>query len=103
MSLLHSEQKLNIGNKAPDFSLKDINGKQVSISDFDKAILVVFMCNHCPYVQAKFSRIKEIQDKYKDNLKVIGINSNSNLDYPEDSFENMKKYSEKYNFNFVYL
>ena len=103
MVLLHSEQKLNIGNSAPDFTLKDINGNHVSLSNFDKPILIIFMCNHCPYVQSKFQRIIDIQNKYKDEIVVIGINSNSNPDCPEDSFDNMKKYSKEYDFNFLYL
>jgi peroxiredoxin len=60
------------------------------------------MCNHCPYVQPKFSYLKELQKKYEENLVIIGINTNSEV-VEEDSFENMKEYYKKFNFNFVYL
>ncbi|HLC65435.1 MAG TPA: thioredoxin family protein [Candidatus Nanoarchaeia archaeon] len=106
MVLLKSEQKLKIGDKAPDFCLKGVDDKVYSLKDFknEKALLVVFMCNHCPYVKAKFEVIKGIASKYKDRgLVVVGINSNESINYPDDSFENMKKAAKEKKFNFAYL
>jgi len=89
--------------KAPEFRLKGIDGKEHSLNEYKgKILLVVFMCNHCPYVQPKFDYLIELQKKYFE-LQVIGINSNSPEIVEEDSYENMKKYAEEKGFNFVYL
>ena len=77
MVLLGSEyKKLRKGERAPDFSLKATDGKEYSLNDFKdkKAILIIFMCNHCPYVIPKIEEIKNIAETYKD-IAVIGINS----------------------------
>lgn len=106
MVLTESKAKLQLGDEAPDFSLPGIDEKTHSLQDFAdaRALLVVFMCNHCPYVQAKFDTIKSLQDEFRDRgLVVVGINSNDTENYPEDSFEKMKQYAERYGFNFVYL
>ncbi|MEK6949270.1 MAG: thioredoxin family protein, partial [Nanoarchaeota archaeon] len=69
-----------------------------------KALLVIFMCNHCPYVKAKTEAIKNLQAKYKGKgLVVVGINSNDAADYPEDSFDGMVKTAKEKSFNFIYL
>ncbi|MCW8994478.1 MAG: thioredoxin family protein, partial [Psychromonas sp.] len=97
---------LKIGSPAPDFNLSGIDGKKYSLSSFkDKnAIIVIFSCNHCPYVQANEDRIKQIQKDYKDKgVEVIAINSNDDKGYPEDSFDNMKKRAAEKKFNFLYL
>jgi peroxiredoxin len=97
---------LKIGSPAPDFNLPGIDGKKYSLSSFkDKnAIIVIFSCNHCPYVQANEDRIKQIQKDYKDKgVEVIAINSNDDKGYPEDSFDNMKKRAAEKKFNFLYL
>ncbi len=106
MVLLKSLEKLKTGDKAPDFSLKGIDRKTYSLNDFKdaKALLIIFMCNHCPYVKAKQETIKNLQAKYKDKgLIVVGINSNESENYPEDNFEGMVKTAKDKNFNFVYL
>ncbi len=106
MVLTKSLGKLKAGDKAPDFCLKGIDGKIYSLSDFkdSKCLLVIFMCNHCPYVKARIETIKNLQSKYKDKgLVVIGINSNDASDYPEDSFNGMIKTSNEKKFNFIYL
>ena len=77
MTLLRSLDKLKTGDKAPDFNLKGINGKNYTLNDFKdaKALLIIFMCNHCPYVKAKQQTIIDLQSKYKDKgLVVVGIN-----------------------------
>lgn len=105
MVLLESE-KVELGTLASDFDLLGTDDKKHSLADFQgkKALVIVFMCNHCPYVQAQWSRLTSLQEKYKDKgVQFVGINANYNPDYPEDSFEKMKEYSEEYNMNFPYL
>jgi len=97
---------LKIGSQAPDFNLIGVDGKNYSIKSFSdkQALIVIFSCNHCPYVQAYEGRIKQIQNDYRDRgVAVVAINSNEDKGYPEDSFENMKKRSNEQKFNFPYL
>jgi len=97
---------LKIGSQAPDFNLIGVDGKNYSIKSFSdkQALIVIFSCNHCPYVQAYEGRIKQIQNDYRDRgVEVVAINSNEDKGYPEDSFENMKKRSNEQKFNFPYL
>ncbi|MEJ2103336.1 MAG: thioredoxin family protein [Ignavibacteriaceae bacterium] len=97
---------LKIGSPAPDFNLLGIDGKKYSLDSFKdkKALIVIFSCNHCPYVQAYEDRIKQIQQNYQSKgVEVIAINSNEDKGYPEDSFENMKKRAIEQKFNFLYL
>ncbi len=103
MVLTYSKyDKLKKGDLAPEFSLKGIDDKTHLLEEFKgKNLLIVFMCNHCPYVQPKFDYLSELQEKFND-LQVIGINSNSEV-IEEDSFENMKEYAETGNFKFLYL
>src|SRR3989344_4657419 len=103
-----SDKSLNlkIGDKAPDFNLKGVDEKNYSLEDFkDKKILVVvFMCNHCPYVQAYVERLIKIQKEFSDkSVQFVGINSNDESLYPEDSFDKMKVYARIRGFNFPYL
>lgn len=97
---------LKIGSPAPDFNLEGVDGKKYSLNLFidSKAFIIIFSCNHCPYVQAYEGRIKQIQKDYKSKgVEVVAINSNEDKGYPEDSFENMKKRSTEQKFNFPYL
>ena len=106
MVLLKSLEKLKTGDKAPDFNLKGIDGKTYSLADFKdaKALLIIFMCNHCPYVKAKQQMIIGLQEKYKDKgLILVGINSNESENYPEDNFDGMVQTAKEKGFNFVYL
>lgn len=99
-------QEIKIGDVAPDFSLPGVDGRNYSLSDFrDKKILVViFSCNHCPYVQAYEDRIIALQEEFKDKgVSFIAINSNDDKNYPEDSFENMVKRAKMKGYNFPYL
>jgi peroxiredoxin len=100
------DNKLKLDSKAPYFSLPAVDGKFYSLSSFaDKKILIViFSCNHCPYVQAYEQRIIDIQKEFeKDGVQIVAINSNDDIKYPEDSFEEMKKREAAKNFNFPYL
>jgi peroxiredoxin len=96
---------LKIGSLAPDFNLPATDGKKYTLNIFadKKALIIVFSCNHCPYVQAYEDRIMEIQKDYGKDVQVIAISSNEDINYPEDSFENMKARAEMKKFNFPYL
>ena len=96
----------DFGLNAIDFKLKSINGELLTLNDVkgNNGTLIMFICNHCPYVKAI---IRELSDDCA-KLKEYGINSaaimsNDTKNYPEDSFENMKKFSDRYNFSFPYL
>lgn len=105
MVLLKSEVVLKKGDKAPEFNLLGIDDKKHTISEYNQkpAMLVIFMCNHCPYVQAKIDAMKEIYEKFKDKIAMIGINSNDPTNYPDDSFDNMKKFAKEKGISFTYL
>lgn len=105
MVLLESQVKLKTGDKAPEFELLGIDDKKHSISDYKnyQGVLIIFMCNHCPYVKAKSDAINELYEKVGDKIAIVGINSNDSDDYPEDSFENMKKTAQEKGFKFDYL
>ncbi len=101
-----STKTLKIGSKIPYFKLKGVDDQVYSLDTFSNkdVLVVIFSCNHCPYVQAYEDRIKEIQSEFGEKgLAVIAINSNDDSQYPDDSFENMKKRAKEKNFNFPYL
>ncbi|MBU0577179.1 thioredoxin family protein [Patescibacteria group bacterium] len=105
MTLLES-LKLPMGTSIINFNLPATDGKTYSQSDFnDKEVLVlIFMCNHCPYVHAIIDRLISIQSDYADkSVQLIGINANDSVNYPEDSFDAMKDWVEEKGINFVYL
>ena len=96
----------DFGKKAESFKLKSTDNKIISLNDLkgEKGTLIMFICNHCPYVKAI---IKDLVEDCK-NLKKFGINSvaicsNDVKNYPEDSFENMIIFSKENNFSFPYL
>ncbi len=96
----------DFGWKAPDFSLKGIDGKTYSLAEVagPKGTLIVFMCNHCPYVRAIAGRLaEEAKALAVLGIGVAGINSNDATSYPEDSFDNMKAFAEEHGFGFPYL
>ncbi|ALP53067.1 alkyl hydroperoxide reductase [Candidatus Tenderia electrophaga] len=97
---------LELGTRAPDFSLPDTQGKQVSLKDFAdaKGLLVVFMCNHCPYVIHVRDALVEFAKEYQpQGLAVVGINSNDAVNYPDDSPEKMAEAAAEHGFSFPYL
>jgi peroxiredoxin len=99
-----SSQAFRTGQAAPSFNLKGIDGKTYSLDDFDsRSVLVIFICNHCPYVKARIGDLIELQRKFSgQEFRIVGINSND-PDYPDEGFDNMVKFSERYNLNFPYL
>lgn len=98
--------KLPIGSTLPHFDLPGVDGKMYSNTSFDavKTLVVIFSCNHCPYVRAYEKRIIELQSLYSEqDVRIIAISSNDAEQYPEDSFEEMKKRSIEICYNFAYL
>lgn len=95
-----------IGDEAADFSLKNVDGKMVSLKDFEEAkgFIVVFTCNHCPYAKKYEDRIIELDKKYKDlGYPVIAINPNDPNVQPEDGFKQMVARAKEKDFTFPYL
>ena len=105
MVLLDSQIKLKTGDLAPDFKLLGIDDKTHSLDDYDnyKGYLVIFMCNHCPYVKAKTDAFNELYEMFGKTIAIIGINSNDASRYPDDSFEAMKQTASDKGFGFDYL
>ena len=98
--------KLSIGDKAPDFNLPGVDGKAYTLDSFrgKRFLVIVFMCNHCPYVQGSIERIKQIQSDYGiKGVQVVGINANDEVNYPEDNFDKMIEYAKSRKYNFAYL
>ncbi len=103
---MESQIKLKQGERAPYFKLMGVDGKFYSKDDFKnkKALLIIFMCNHCPYVKAKIKLINELHANYSNkNVAVVGISSNDAIQYPDDSFENMKLFAQEHNIEYPYL
>ena len=97
---------LPLGTTAPDFKLPDTNGKTVSSADFkDKsALLVLFICNHCPYVKHIRSGVAQLARDYQSkDVGIIAINSNDVANYPEDSPAKMKAEVKSAGYSFPYL
>jgi len=105
MVLLESQIKLKTGDNAPIFQLLGVDNKKHALNDYNnfQGILIIFMCNHCPYVKSKIETLNELYEKFSNKIAIIGINSNDSKDYPEDSFENMKKMAKENEFKFDYL
>ena len=106
MEMNFQNLKLKIGDKAPIFSLPSVDGKVYSLGDFKmkKILVIVFMCNHCPYVQAYIERIKSVQSDFGiKGVQVVGINANDEVNYPDDSFEKMIEMNRIKKLNFPYL
>lgn len=95
-----------VGDKVSDFNLKNIDGKNVSLSGLknNKGAIVVFTCNHCPFSVAYEDRIIALHKKYAAlGYPVVAINPNDAVKVPEDSFENMVIRAKEKNFPFAYL
>lgn len=105
MVVMESQVVLKKGDSAPDFELLGVDGKKHSLATYQNydGVLVIFMCNHCPYVKAKVDAINEIQNKFKGKLAVIGINSNDSVAYPDDSYDSMIKFAQERGIAFSYL
>lgn len=97
---------LQRGFAAPDFSLPGIDGRDWTLADVrgPRGTLVMFICNHCPYVQAVAERIRRETDALRElGIHAVAINSNDVVAYPDDSFDNMKRFAARHGFGFPYL
>ncbi len=97
---------LPLGTEAPNFSLPDYDGKMVSRDDFrnHRGLLVVFMCNHCPYVKHVAPELARIADEYQSKgVAVVGISSNDAEAYPDDAPDKMKREAAAQGYRFPYL
>lgn len=95
---------LPLGTPAPDFTLPECGGGQVSLSDFaGKPLLVGFICNHCPFVKHVADQLKALGDDYAGKLQVIAISANDAGAYPDDSPEKMAEEKAARGYAFPYL
>lgn len=101
-----NDDGVQVGDKAPAFTLKNVDGRMVSLSDYDdqNGVILIFTCNHCPYSKAYEERIIELNQKYAPmGYPVVAINPNDPAIQPEDSFEKMIQRSQEKDFPFPYL
>lgn len=94
------------GLSPPDFKLPGVDGKHWTLSDCrgENGLLVMFICNHCPYVKAIMNKIVRDTRELRDHgIGSVGIMSNDPADYPEDSFDNMQRVAREHDFPFPYL
>ena len=97
---------LQIGEEAPDFSLCGTDGKSYSLADFAdaKILVVVFTCNHCPFVVGSEDRMLELYNDYADKgVAMVGINSNETENHPTDDYEHMVERAKEKGFHWPYL
>lgn len=98
--------KLAPGQKAPDFNLPAVDGSNLQLTKLladHKAVVVLFICNHCPYVKAYIPRLIDLQTQFSGSAALVAICSNDQTAYPEDSFENMKTAAAQWGLNFAYV
>ncbi|MFI4938030.1 MAG: thioredoxin family protein [Candidatus Berkiellales bacterium] len=96
----------DFGKKAPDFRLLGVDGRDYSLKDCSRenGLLVMFICNHCPYVKAVLPRLLEdVKTLQAEGIGCVAICSNDPVDYPEDSYENMQRVAKSQQFSFPYL
>jgi peroxiredoxin len=104
--VITASRMLELGTSAPDFHLSDTTGKTVSLQDFKDApaLLIIFMCNHCPFVKHILDDLVELIKDYQErSVAVVGINSNNIESYPEDCPGRMKEMAREKGFTFPYL
>ncbi len=103
--VLTESKMLPLGSHASDFSLKGIDGLMHNLGEYSsaKVLVIVFMCNHCPYVQKVWPDMVDFVASLNKDVQFLGINSNANSNYPEDSFEKMSEYAKEKGQNFPYL
>lgn len=96
----------DFGWKAPDFNLPGVDGKSWTLANAagPKGLLVMFICNHCPYVKAIRERlVTDMRELKTLGINAVAISSNDTINYPDDSFENMKMVAAEFDFPFPYL
>lgn len=105
-AVMHAGEGYQVGDKAASFTLKNVDGKMISLADYSEAkgFVVVFTCNHCPYAKAYQDRLISIDKKYRSKgYPVIAVNPNDRALQPEDSFEAMKTRAKEKGYTFPYL
>jgi peroxiredoxin len=103
MSLTESTM-VPLGAACPDFTLPGVDGRLWSLHDFHTpALLVVVMCNHCPYVQSIDERLNALAKAYAGHCGVVALNANDAVAYPDDSFEAMRARAKTKGYAFPYL
>jgi peroxiredoxin len=96
----------DFGWQAPDFRLEGVDGRSYALADVrgESGTLVMFICNHCPYVKAVIDRIvRDVAALEEKGIGAVAIMSNDTEAYPADSFDNMKRFAAEHRFNFPYL
>src|SRR5690606_9417797 len=105
--VLTASTMLPLGTVAPHFELPDVvSGKMVSLTDIksDIATVIMFICNHCPYVKHIHAELLKVANEYQaKGIQFIAINANDPTQYPEDAPEKMKEIAERYHYPFPYL
>lgn len=99
-------QPISVGSQAPDFSLKNIDGNTVSLSDYlnEKGVMVIFSCNPCPYVKAYEDRMIALHNEFApQGYPIVFINPNDDVQQPEDSMDRMRERAAEKNYPFPYL
>jgi thiol-disulfide isomerase/thioredoxin len=95
---------MSLTTEAPDFSLPNVDGASVSKHDFaDKPLLVMFICNHCPYVKHIAAELARLGNDYRDRVGIVAIQSNDVAAYPDDSPEKMISEVQDRGYSFPYL
>ena len=104
---LTSSKMIPLGTQAPDFNLPDtISGEKISLAQLksSKATIIMFICNHCPFVQYIHEKLTELAREYQaKDIQFIAINSNDIENYPEDSPKKMREVAKAFNYPFPYL
>ena len=96
----------NFGWKAPSFKLPGVDGKTYNLDELrgPKGTLVMFICNHCPYVRSVIDRVvRDVNELRPFGINAVAISSNDAVHYPDDSFDNMKRFAAAHRFSFPYL
>ena len=96
----------DFGWRADDFELEGTDGKTHQLADLrgPNGTLVMFICNHCPYVKAVIDRVvRDVNELKAYGINAVAISSNDAVHYPEDSFENMRRFAQAHGFTFPYL
>lgn len=103
MALVESSSDLEVGEKCPEFKLENYNEEKVGLEDLNNydGVLIVFMCNHCPYVKSQLEELKKLDEEFS-SIAVVGINPNVETN-PDDSQEKMKKFVKQNEIDFHYL
>ena len=104
MAKTESRIQLKQGDPAPSISLPGIDGRTYTLENLKgtRGLLVIFMCNHCPYVKARMAEIVALHKEFGEKVAVVGINS-SDPDYPGEGLENMKAFAKERGIVFPYL